>query len=268
MAAGRDPELSADRLWQSGATAVELGSSVVRASFPTPDAARLVAAELPGARVVEVDPAWRDAWRAHAGPVEVGAGLVVVPAWRDVQLPSGRLVLRIDPGDSFGSGSHPSTRLVLGALERRPPAPGTVVLDAGSGSGILSVAAARLGAGSVVAVDIDPAAVRATEVNAAANGVADRVHASATPVAELADQAESGGPFDLAMVNVTAGVHAELGPAVVGLVRPGGRILLAGLLEGQWRHVARAYHPAQMVDRSVLDGWEGFELIAPTEKGR
>lgn len=254
-----DAELAADTLWASGATALEwrdgAANATLVASFPTPDAARLVAVEV-GGRLVEVDPGWRDAWRAFARPVEVGARLLVAPGWRDVPVGGGRLVLAIDPGGSFGSGSHPSTRMVLAALDRTPPA-GLRVLDVGCGSGILSVAAARLGAAEVVGVDIEPEAVEVTAANAARNGVGEKVTALATPVAELA------GRFDVALVNVTAAVHAALGAAVLERLEPGGRLVLAGLLPGQWRHVAGAYPRTTVVERLALDGWEGVELAAP-----
>lgn len=257
-----EAELVADRLWQHGATAVELrdrpgGATTVAASFPTPAAARQVAAELGdvGGRAVEADPSWRDAWRPFAQPVEVGRRLLVAPAWRDVPVGSGRTVLRIDPGDCFGSGSHPSTRLILAALDRDPPGPADSVLDVGCGSGILAVAAARLGAAAVTAVDIDPAAVAVTAANAEANGVADRVTAVVTPLDGLA------GGFDLVLVNVTAAVHATLGPSVVARTRPGGRILVAGLLPGQWPHVAAAYAGATLTAMTELEGWEGAELV-------
>lgn len=259
-----EAEVVADRLWQHGATAVQLrdggeGSTTVVASFPTAAATSEVAAAVAhiGARVVQVDPSWRDAWRRYAQPVEVGRGLLVAPAWRDVPVGSGwgRLVLRIDPGECFGSGSHPSTRLILAALDRRPPVAHDSVLDVGCGSGILAVAAARLGAEAVTAVDIDPAAVATTRANARANGVGDRVVASSTPVSAVA------GRFDLALVNVTAAVHAELGPAVTAHTRAGGRILLAGLLPGQWQHVAGAYAGATVTATTSLDGWEGVELV-------
>ena len=262
-----EAELAADDMWQAGATAVALhdegASTRVMASFPTAAAAREVSLEMSGrgATLVEVDPGWRDVWREYARPVEVGSGLVVAPAWRDVPVgppgssSAGRLVLRIDPGQCFGSGSHPSSRLILAELDRDPPRASDAVLDVGCGSGILSVAAARLGAGSVTAVDIEPAAVDATRSNAAANGGADRVAASRTAVAELS------GSFDLALVKVTAGVQAILAPDVVRLVRPGGRILGAGLLPGQWRHVVGAYAGATVTRRTELEGWEGVELV-------
>ena len=247
-------ELSADRLWAAGATALQWrdgdGTVALTASFPTPDAAALVAAEV-GAALTTVEGTWRDVWREFAVPVRVG-GLVVAPAWRDVPVGDG-VVVRIDPGATFGSGSHASTRLVLGVLERDRPE-GATVLDVGSGSGILSVAAALLGARSVTALDVDPDAVRVTTANAEANQVGERVRAAATPVAELQ------GTWEVGLVNVTAGVHAVIGPHVAARITPGGRLVLAGLLPGQWRHVAGAYPATTVVERPALDGWEGVVL--------
>ena len=221
-----EAELVADRLWSAGATAVGFrdgfrdGTTTLSASFPTDAAAYQVGAEL-GAEVVEVDPSWRDAWKEFAEPLSVGR-LVVAPAWREVPVTDG-LVLTIDPGGCFGSGSHASTRMLLAELDARPPT-GLDVLDFGCGSGILSVAAARLGARSVTAVDIDPEALEVTEANASANGVS------------VCTSSRLTGRYDVALVNVTAAVHASVGPAVVSAVD--GAVLLAGLLPGQWRHVA------------------------------
>lgn len=247
-------ELAAEELWDRGATAVELrpdgaGTTLV-ASFPTSDAATTVAGEI-GGHVVEVAPDWADAWRAHAEPVHVG-GLVVAPAWRDVAI-TGATVVRIDPGPCFGSGTHPSTRLLLGLLAARPPCD-LAVADVGAGSGILAVAAAVLGAASVQAVDIDPASAAIIGGNASRNGVAPAVRAWTGS----ADSLE--GPVDLALVNVTAAVHVTLAPAVGDVVAPGGRILLAGLLPGQWRHVAGAYPGCEVVAEPELDGWVGADL--------
>jgi ribosomal protein L11 methyltransferase len=247
-------ELAAADLWAAGATAVEESGTdavTLTAAFPSPEAARTVAAEMGGRAVEVTDTSWRDHWKRFAEPVDVGA-LVVAPAWREVTVGDGRLVVRIDPGPCFGSGTHPSTRLLLGLLMDRAPLTGSV-LDVGCGSGILSVTAALLGA-TVTAIDIDPDAVTYTRQNAAANGVSDRVRVSTDPVEA------AGSGFDLAMVNVTAGVHVALGPAVTEAVRPGGTLLLAGLLPGQWRHVAGAYAGAVLVDRPALEGWEGAAL--------
>jgi hypothetical protein len=208
-------ELASADLWAAGATAIGetsgglSGAGGVRgegeravdvdvdvdvvtlvASFPTPGAARVVAAEVGGRAVEVTDTSWRDRWKDFARPVDIGTALVVTPAWRDVAVGDGRLVVRIDPGPCFGSGSHPSTRLVLARLMAEPPV-GADVLDVGCGSGILSVTAALLGAASVTAIDIDPDAVEVTGANAAANGVAERVSASDTPVTAGSEAAAS-----------------------------------------------------------------------------
>jgi ribosomal protein L11 methyltransferase len=285
-------ELAALALWDHGATALtgEDGPDstiLLVASYPTAEAAVSVAASL-GATTERVDRSWEDAWRAYAAPVEIGEDILVVPAWHDVPVPvaGSRLVLEIDSGPCFGSGTHASTRLILQLLAATPLAGGSVVttaplagdsvvnaaplagdsvvnaaplagasvLDAGTGSGILAVAAARLGAAHVTAVDVDPAAVAVTAANATRNGVADLIDASTTPVDALSD------PVDLALVNVTAAVHALLGPHVTRLVRPGGTIYLAGLLPGQWPHVVGAYAGCEVLDTPELDGWVGAVL--------
>jgi ribosomal protein L11 methyltransferase len=229
------------------------GGVTLVASFPTPGAARAVAVELGGRAVEVTDTSWRDRWKDFAQPVTVGDDLVVAPTWRDVAVGDGRLVVHIDPGPCFGSGSHPSTRLLLARLMDDPPA-GRRVLDVGCGSGILSVTAALLGAASVVAVDIDPDAVTATVRNASFNAVGSAVSASSVPLSEV------GHDFDLVLVNVTAGVHAVVGPASAAAARPGATLLLAGLLPGQWRHVADAYPATVVLDRPSLEGWEGVVL--------
>ena len=242
-------ELAAEELWDRGATAVELRpegtETTLVASFPTSAAATTVAGEV-GGRVVEVARDWADAWRAFAEPISV-ANLVVVPA--------GRTVVHIDPGACFGSGTHPSTRLLLGLLAADPPT-GLRVADVGAGSGILAVAAAVLGAASVQAVDIDPASASTVGENASRNGVASVVRAQTGSAGELE------GPVELALVNVTAAVQVELAPAVLAAVAPGGRILLAGLLPGQWRHVAGAYSGCEVRALPELDGWVGADLRA------
>jgi ribosomal protein L11 methyltransferase len=250
-------ELAALELWDRGATAVEErpadGDGVVLvASYPTPRAARLVAATLE-LDTETVPPGWRDEWKRHAVSVEVGTSIVVAPAWRPVPVVADRLVLEIDSGPCFGSGSHASTRLILQLLAEEPPA-GLTVLDVGTGSGILAVAAARLGASRVIAIDLDPESPAVTDANARRNGVDDRIEASTTDLAALGDM------VDLALVNVTAGVHDGLAAAVIAHVLPGGRILVAGLLPGQWQHVADAYGTCEVVTLPELDGWVGAVL--------
>jgi ribosomal protein L11 methyltransferase len=116
------------------------------------------------------DEDWANAWREHFHPMRIGRRLLVAPTWEAVQPRSGELVLRLDPGMAFGTGTHASTVLCLRALEELIR-PGCTVLDVGTGSGILAVAAAMLGAGAVTALDIDPLAVRIARQNVVVNGV-------------------------------------------------------------------------------------------------
>ena len=252
VAAG-EAELATDRLWAAGASAVEersQGSSVVLvAGFPVAGAARAAAASL-GGSLVEIDPAsWRDEWKRHAQVVEVGS-LLVAPVWRDVTVAGDRVVLRIDPGPCFGSGDHPTTRMLLAELARRV-VPGVGVLDVGTGSGILAVAAAVLGAAVAVGVDIDPAAVEVAAANAAANAVSARVAVSTMPVEEVT------GCFDLVVANLSAGVLAELAAALWARVSGGGLLLVSGLLPGQWAHIAGSFPEVEIVELLTSDGWTG-----------
>ncbi|MDQ6837278.1 MAG: 50S ribosomal protein L11 methyltransferase [Actinomycetota bacterium] len=253
-------ELAAEELWGRGATAVELrpegSETILVASFPTSAAATTVAGEV-GGRTVELSRDWADAWRPYAEEVHVG-GLVVAPAWRDVAV-SGPTVVRIDPGPCFGSGSHPSTRLILALLAADPPA-GARVADVGAGSGILAVAAAVLGAASVQAVDIDPTSAAIVRGNASRNGVAPVVRAWTGSADGLQ------APVDVALVNVTAAVQVTLAPAVLAALGPGGRILLAGLLPGQWRHIEGSYPGCQARSLPELDGWMGADLVRRSDR--
>jgi ribosomal protein L11 methyltransferase len=262
VVAADDAELAADRLWAEGAAAVEerhAGDASVElvAGFPTPEAAARVARAV-GGRAVEVDDrVWRQLWREHARPVRVGS-MVVAPAWRRVGAVGAGPVVSIDPGPCFGSGSHPTTRLLLAELQRRV-VPGTTVLDVGTGSGILAVAAAVIGAGRVVAVDLDPDAVETTRRNASANGVADRVAAS------VADAATVTGPFDAVVANLTAGTLARVAAVLVQAVADGGVLVVSGMLVGQWPHVAGRFAGLAVLDLPVLDGWTAAVLgKAPT----
>ena len=171
-----EAELAADALWCRGATAIEERNGPAGAVELVAEVAALDSLDdLPWpVEVIEVDDSWWDGWRPFARAVRAGAHLVVQPPWAPrLTARHGDVVLLIDPGRAFGSGSHPSTLLALAALEPLV-GPGSTVLDVGCGSGVLAVAAARLGAGRVVAIDIDPAAHAATLDNAARNGVAGR----------------------------------------------------------------------------------------------
>lgn len=197
---------------------------------------------------------WANAWREHFHPVRIGRRLVVAPTWEPFQPRLGELVLRLDPGMAFGTGTHPSTVLCLRALEDGVAA-GASVLDVGTGSGILAVAAALLGAASVTALDIDPLAVRVARQNATANGVADRVHVH---YAELRDLLASGlPPMDFCTANLTADVLVGLAADLAAALRPEGRLVASGLVGGGVPEVQAALRQAglQPLREVRLEDW-------------
>lgn len=262
-----EADLASGLLWGAGVAAVaehpEDGGRVrLRADVPHGgvDAVRAALGGRWPVAEVRVDDGL-DAWRAHAQVVRAGRRLVVRPPW----VPPGQVgpddvVVEIDPGPTFGHGAHPTTRLCLAALEEELAArPGATVLDVGCGSGVLAVAAARLGASRVVAVDVDPAAVEVTRANAAANGVADRVSAALVAPREgsMASVAEG---FDVAVANIGAAALVSLGPDLVSRVAPGGALVLSGLLDPPPPEVAAAYSELDEPDAWVIDGWAALRF--------
>lgn len=255
-----DAELAADVLWQADPSAVGERELEAGRVLLTADVATLGPLDrLPPAcivRILELDSdAHLDAWRVWARPVRAGRRVVLQPAWLPGAEPESAddVVVHLDPGRAFGSGSHPTTRLVIAAMEDHLRV-GDRVLDVGAGSGVLSVVAALFGAASVVAVDIEAAAVEATRVNAAANGVADRIAAATTPIADVP------GRFDLVLANIGAGVLRELARPITDRVAQGGNLVLAGLLDGQVDDVLAAYPSLAEVARRSEDGWTAVVL--------
>jgi len=179
---------------------------------------------------------WSETWKANFKPVRVGRRLMIVPAWLNPPLARDDVPIRLDPGMAFGTGTHPTTQLCLAALERHLP-PGAAVLDLGTGSGILAIAAARLGSGPVLALDIDPEAVRVARANVAANGVADplRVRVEQGSLAEvLAGQFGAPQPTELVVANILARVIVQLlEQGLTRAVAPGGLLIVSGILDTQ-----------------------------------
>lgn len=262
-APAHEVELAADMLWSLGVVAVEerpcdgggcelwtsLGDDLVAAEAALADlSARW------SWRWEEVDATVADSWRQFAQPVQVDDGVVVCPAW--VPAPaSDDLVIRIEPGATFGLGDHPTTRLSLVALRRcLADQPGAAVLDVGCGSGVLAVAAALFGAGTIVAVDITPAAVPTTLDNAERNGVAGRIAVSTTPLAEV------DGEFDVVVANILAPTLVELAPDLMRVCAADGVLVLSGVLADRFDHVVAALVPFGVVAVDVLDGWAAVTL--------
>jgi len=204
------------------------------------------------------DQEWVRATQAQFGPIRVTDRMWIVPSWSESLDPTA-INLALDPGLAFGTGSHPTTRLCLQWLVRELAA-GESLLDYGCGSGILAIAAARLGAGRVVGTDIDPQALLASKANARRN----RVSAGFLSPERLA--AEETTPFDVVVANILAHPLQLLAPALAARVRPGGRIVLSGILEAQADSLVGAYR--RWFNICVFDRDDGWVALAGTRRGR
>jgi|JI10StandDraft_1071094.scaffolds.fasta_scaffold58758_6 ribosomal protein L11 methyltransferase len=193
---------------------------------------------------------WRDAWKRYFHVTRITPRIVVVPSWEQHEAAPDDVIIALDPGMAFGTGTHASTRLVLEELDRLAAegAPPDRVLDVGAGSGILAIAAAKLWPdATVIAVDNDPIAVTACGENAAMNGVQGRIASALTPVGEV------DGTFPLVLANIQAHVLRALRPGLAPRVAPGGTLVMSGLLSPQAPDVAEEYLA------------DGFTLVAIRE---
>lgn len=226
------------------------------ASFADEVSARAALAELdayPARLEYVVGDAWRDGWRAYWKPLRVGERLMIVPSWERFEPAPNDVVLSLDPGQAFGTGTHESTQLLLCELERRTP-PGAALLDVGTGSGILAIAALKLGAARAQAIDTDPLSVDAARENAERNGVADRLSASATPIEQITER------FPLVLANIEARVLVPLAAAIAARVAPGGLLLLSGLLASDVQRVREAYASFAELARPERGEWRALVL--------
>jgi ribosomal protein L11 methyltransferase len=257
-------ELASDALWSLGVVAVEerlaedgvelwtsLGDDVV--------AIRDIASQRLERwtwRFVEVDESVAETWRDHAVPAWIDADLVICPAWVPFDAEADVTVLRIDPGSTFGLGDHPTTVLSMRAV-RSALRIGSTILDVGCGSGVLAIGACVLGASRAIGIDIAPASMSVAGVNAVANGVADRIEVSTTPLAQV------DGTFDIVVANILAPTLIELADDLRRVVAPSGVLIVSGVLADRHAHVEAALRPLQRTRRATLDGWAALTLKAP-----
>lgn len=222
------------------------------------DAVRLLSVQdfFEGSAVVGIKPVPEQDWvrltQSQFDPVDITPTFWIVPTWHEPP-PAARQILRLDPGLAFGTGTHPTTRMCLRWIAARNLS-GQRVLDYGCGSGILAMAARLFGAPNIDAVDIDPAAVSSTQINAAANHVELN--------AGLPDLAQ--GPYNLVLANILATPLKVLAPLLCGHLAAGASLVLAGILSRQADELALAYSP--FVDLVVSDEQEGWVLMTATAR--
>jgi ribosomal protein L11 methyltransferase len=210
---------------------------------------------------------WAETWKKQYHLQRIGRRTVIVPAWEEYVPEPGEITIRLEPGMAFGTGLHPTTRLCLRALEDHLVLDSNV-LDVGTGSGVLSIAAAKLGARSVVALDADVSAVTAARENVEMNGVDQQVTVwhgslpggSSVPhhfVAGSSLKLLNSGHFDLILINILAPVIVSLAPGLAARLAPSGRVVSAGLIESQEPDVREAFQTQgfQIIERAQEKDW-------------
>lgn len=192
---------------------------------------------------------WQNAWKAYYHATDIGRRLAIVPSWETYD--TDRTVITMDPGLAFGTGTHETTSLCLETLDRLVRG-GERVLDIGTGSGILAIAALKLGARAAEGVDIDPMCVRTAGENAARNGVADRF---TVLVGDLSDKAS--GQYDIITANIVASAILSLAPHVPPLLAPGGWFMASGIIDERKQEVLDGLRAAGLNPVEVYEkrGW-------------
>lgn len=207
--------------------------------------------ELRVERVDERD--WTEAWKEGYAAQRIGR-VVIVPSWLDEALAPGEVAVRLDPGMAFGTGLHPTTRGCLALLQQLDPMP-SALLDVGAGSGILALAALRLGAERALCLDTDPVAVDATRANADANGLGARIEVRLGTLPRVAHE-----PYPLVTANLVATVLVTLAEPLAAHTAPGGTLLASGIIAPRAAEVSAALVAAGLVERSRLDDGEWVTL--------
>jgi ribosomal protein L11 methyltransferase len=204
---------------------------------------------------------WANAWKVHYSVHRVGRRVLVKAPWHDYQPALDEIVVELDPGMAFGTGLHPSTQLAMIGVEDELE-PGDRVLDVGTGSGVLATAAALLGASAVDGVDIEPVAVRSARENADRNGVGSVVRIEQGSVG---DEQPFQGEYDLVVANIIARILIELASSLARAVRPGGSLVLGGIIDSKEAAVRDAFNDVglSLVRRETCEDWVSLVLRRP-----
>ena len=195
---------------------------------------------------------WANAWKKHYTILHIGKHLVIKPSWLEYESQKHDVVVELDPGMAFGTGLHPTTRLCMVALEERAK-PGMKMIDIGTGSGILSITAAKLGVCDILALDTDVVAVDTAQRNAAINHVENIIHVEQGSV----DSERQRNLFDLVCINILAEIIIQLTPAVGATLKPGGTIIASGILDYKADWVIEAFSEVgiETIEKKQEEDW-------------
>lgn len=201
---------------------------------------------------------WANSWKAYYKPIKIGKKLVIVPAWEKYEPLEGELIVRMDPGMAFGTGTHETTRLVIQMLENYTK-PGCRMLDVGTGSGILAICASRLGAGECKAYDIDPMAVRVANENIKDSGLTNIT----CEVSDLLKGADKSKPYDLICANIVADIIIRMTPDVGAFMHEDTVLLASGIIAERADDVISCFeaHGFKIVEQLTDNGWCGLAVM-------
>ena len=224
------------------------------------DAAGLKDCPLTSAAVDEED--WANNWKQYYKPLRVGKRMLILPPWESCEIGKDDAVIVMDPGMAFGTGTHESTKLCLILLEKHLK-PGEDLLDVGTGSGILSIAALKLGARSAHAYDIDPVAVKVAGENFEKNGVSDRAHAEISDLLRGVDR--KNAPFSIVTANIVADILIRMAPEVASYMAPGARLVASGVIESRHGDVIDAMAAGGLlpIDSCDENDWTAIVFLKP-----
>ena len=196
---------------------------------------------------------WANAWKAYYKPIKIGSKIVIVPAWEKYEAEEHELIVRMDPGMAFGTGTHETTRLVIGLLEKYTT-PGVRMLDVGTGSGILAICASKLGAGECKAYDIDPMSVRVARENIKDSGLTN-ITCDQSDLLRSVDL--EGGKYGLVCANIVADIIIRMTPDVHKYIADDGVLLASGIIMERSSDVVNCFeqHGFEIVERAEENGW-------------
>ena len=196
---------------------------------------------------------WANAWKAYYKPIKIGSKIVIVPAWEKYEAEEHELIVRMDPGMAFGTGTHETTRLVIGLLEKYTT-PGVRMLDVGTGSGILAICASKLGAGECKAYDIDPMSVRVARENIKDSGLTN-ITCDQSDLLRSVDL--EGGKYGLVCANIVADIIIRMTPDVHKYIADDGVLLASGIIMERSSDVVECFeaHGFEIVERAEENGW-------------